>query len=402
MSFPLPPPGGQPFIFLASYACNPALSRGRRVMEEVDEGRSLFQRDRDRIIHSTAFRRLEYKTQVFVNHEGDHYRTRLTHTLEVAQVARTIARSLQLNEDLAETVALAHDLGHPPFGHAGEEALNRCMASYGGFNHNDHSCRVLTFLEQRYASFDGLNLSWESLSGLVKHNGPIADTSSLPHIASVNRDWDLALSDYASLEAQVAALADDIAYHTHDLDDGIRAGFFTLTDLAAAFPLIAEVVAEVDSLYPQLTAKRNADTRRQHEVLRRLMRLVIRDLMHNSQEQLEKTKPASLADVYQAGKNLIGFSQPIMDYYSQLRPWLMQHMYRHQQVNTMTDRARQVVAKLFDGFMADAQRLPDRWRDKLSGLDEAGRARQISDYIAGMTDRYALDEYSRLSQNILL
>ena len=183
MSFPLPSPGGQPFIFLASYACNPALSRGRGVMEEVDEGRSLFQRDRDRIIHSTAFRRLEYKTQVFVNHEGDHYRTRLTHTLEVAQVARTIARSLQLNEDLAETVALAHDLGHPPFGHAGEEALNHCMASYGGFNHNDQSCRVLTFLEQRYASFDGLNLSWESLSGLVKHNGPITDTRGLPHIA---------------------------------------------------------------------------------------------------------------------------------------------------------------------------------------------------------------------------
>jgi dGTPase len=387
-----------PQPLLAPYACHPEFSRGRRFAEDLEDAPALFQRapfqrDRDRIVHSTAFRRLEYKTQVFVNHEGDHYRTRLTHSLEVAQVARAVARSLRLHEDLAETIALAHDLGHPPFGHAGEEALNACMAPYGGFNHNDQSCRVLTFLEQRYARFDGLNLTWESLSGLVKHNGPILDTTGLPHIAAVDADWDLRLNDYASLEAQVAALADDIAYHTHDLDDGIRAGFFSLEELAATFPIIAAVVAEVDAAYPALTA---SSPRRQHEVLRRLMRLVIHDLLAASGQRLADAAPQNSQAVASAGQPLIAFSPEIQAYYQTLRGWLMIRMYRHSTVNRMTAKARRVVRALFEQFMNDTGLLPERWRDKLKGLDEPAIARQIADYIAGMTDRYALEEYRKL------
>ncbi len=382
---------------LAPYACHPGLSRGRLHPEPEARNRSPYQRDRDRIIHSAAFRRLEYKTQVFVNHEGDFFRTRLTHSLEVAQIARSICRELRLNEDLAEALALAHDLGHPPFGHAGEDALREMMDPYGGFDHNAQSLRVVTFLEQRYAGFDGLNLTWETLEGLVKHNGPLcapggpADRAQLPEaIASYVALHDLELSTHAGAEAQVAALADDIAYNNHDIDDGLRAGLFSLDELAEV-PMVGAVVAEVREAHPGL-----AWTRLVHETVRRLITRVIDDLIAETSRRLQTAAPRSGGAVRQLGRPVVAFSAGVQSHDRTLRQFLYANMYRHYTVNRMTSKARRVVRELFGHLLAEPGCLPTKWQRRAGGPKSRETAWTVADYIAGMTDRYALDEHRRL------
>ncbi len=382
---------------LAPYASRPAEDGTRLIDEPESPTRSAFQRDRDRILHSGAFRKLKYKTQVFVFHEGDYYRTRLTHSLEVAQIARSVARQLSVDEDLAEAVSLAHDLGHTPFGHAGEEALAKCMAPHGGFSHNDQTVRVVTTLEQRYAGFDGLNLTWASLEGVVKHNGPLSGAgagdreAALPGtVAAVNRAIDLRLDSHAGLEAQIAALADDIAYNTHDIDDGLRARLFTLEDLAAV-PLVGRLIGEVNRLHPGLEARR-----RRHEVIRRLVDRLVTDVITETRGRLEALAPVSAAAVRAAGRPMVGFSEPVRLEEQGLRRFLFERMYRHFQVNRETSRARRLVADLFDLFMAEPNCLPSEWQDGLGHGDRAGTARRVADYIAGMTDRYAMIEHQRL------
>jgi len=373
----------------AAYASQPEESRGRRYAEPESPTRSVFQRDRDRIIHSTAFRRLQYKTQVFVFHEGDHYRTRLTHSLEVAQIARSIARQLRIDEDLAEAVALAHDLGHTPFGHAGEESLNEVMKPFGGFAHNDQTLRVLTKLEHRYASFDGLNLTWETLEGTVKHNGPIAGALP-PTLADYVTQHDLELTTWPSAEAQVAAIADDIAYNNHDIDDGLRAGLFTIADIAEV-PLVGPIFAEVDKLYPQLD-----DSRRIHETIRRLIDLMIGDVVSESQGRIAAAKITSVEDIRDLGRPVIGFSAAMYEHDRELRGFLFDRMYRHYRVNRMASKAHRIVRELFTLFLAEPQCLPTEWRQQTYGPSTAPTARIVADYIAGMTDRFALDEHHRL------
>jgi len=373
---------------LAPYAVPPGRTRGRLVAEPESEGRGPFQRDRDRILHSTAFRRLKHKTQVFVASEGDHYRTRLTHSLEVAQIARSVARRLALNEDLAEAVALAHDLGHPPFGHAGEEALNTAMAGFGGFDHNAQALRVVTLLERRYAAFDGLNLTWETLEGLVKHNGPV--TNPLPYVAAFAERFDLDLAGHASAEAQVAALADDIAYLTHDLDDGLRAGLFTLSDLRA-LPRCGEAIAEAEAAWPGL-----APPRLHHETIRRLIDRTVNDLVAETTRRLAAAAPADAIAVRRLGAPVVAFSAEGEEANRAIRSFLFARMYRHWRVNRMTLKARQVVRALFSALLAEPSCLPSEWQ---AGAGEPGSARtaaQVCDYIAGMTDRFALDEHRRL------
>ncbi len=382
----------------AAYATDPAASRGRLHSEPESESRTPFQRDRDRILHSTAFRRLKHKTQVFVYHEGDHYRTRLTHSLEVAQIARTIARTLRLNEDLAETLALSHDLGHPPFGHAGEEALDRVMGPYGGFDHNAQTLRVLTKLERRYASFDGLNLTWETLEGAVKHNGPLTG----PHAMNATDQplhetlldyvsaHDLELGTFASAEAQVAAIADDIAYNNHDLDDGLRAGLFDLGDLDEV-PLVAPVLSEVRTLYPDIERPRAI-----HETIRRLISVMITDVVTVSVRRLNEVEPTSVDDVRHADRLVIGMSEEMGEGDRALKEFLFANMYRHDKVNQMSDRGRQVIAEIFELYLHEPQRMPEEWRETALGSDPATIPRLACDFIAGMTDRYALSEHERL------
>jgi dGTPase len=375
---------------LAVYAADPTHSRGRLLPEPPPSNRSEFQRDRDRIVHSGAFRKLEYKTQVFVNHEGDYYRTRLTHSLEVAQITRAIARALNLNEDLAEACALAHDLGHTPFGHAGEDALNEVMDAFGGFNHNDQTLRVLTRLESRYAKFDGLNLTWETLEGVVKHNGPLPKKKFPPSIAAYNRQHDLELSTYASAEAQVAALADDIAYNNHDIDDGLRAGLFTLDDLAAV-PLCANALRQLRKTYPDLEQGRLIA-----ELVRDLIGQLVGDVLAETRRRIAQLKPQSADDIRAHHQPVVAFSAAMQASLKDLKEFLMQRMYRHYRVNRMTSKARRVVRELFMILLAEPECLPGDWQEKMLGLDEKPRARIIADYIAGMTDRYALDEHRRL------
>jgi dGTPase len=355
--------------------------------------RSPFQRDRDRIIHSSAFRRLKHKTQVFVYHEGDHYRTRLTHSLEVAQIARTIARALGLEEDLAEALALAHDLGHTPFGHAGEEALNGEMAPYGGFSHNDQTLRILTRLEHGYAEFDGLNLTWEALEGTVKHNGPLLgagiERPVPPSIAEYDRQHPLALDTFPGPEAQVAALSDDIAYNNHDIDDGLRAGLFAVADLAEV-PLVGPVFDEVAGRYPGLE-----ESRLIHESIRRLIDRMVRDLIDETRRRLAESGVDSADDIRDLGRPIAAFSEPMGNHDRALKRFLHQRMYRHQRVNRMTSNARRVVSELFRLFLAEPDHLPAEWR-ALTGGSDAERARLVADYLAGMTDRFALDEHRRL------
>ncbi len=380
---------------LAAYACDPARSRGRRHAEPESPTRSGFQRDRDRIIHCAAFRRLKHKTQVFVYHEGDHYRTRLTHSLEVAQIARSVARNLALNEDLAEALALAHDLGHTPFGHAGEDALDLAMKPYGGFDHNAQTLRIVTALEHRYAEFDGLNLTWETLEGLVKHNGPLTGAASpgkaLPEaIGAYVRGHDLEIDTFASAEAQLAALADDIAYNNHDIDDGLRAGLFTAEDLAD-LPLVGPIFAEVRARYPGIEFGRLVG-----ESVRRLIDAMVTDLLGESRRLLAEANPKSPADIRGAGRPLIGFSQAMRISNQAVKEFLFQRMYRHYKVNRMTSKARRIVTDLFDLLFAEPECLPTEWYGKVDRKDRQATARLVADYIAGMTDRYAQTEHRKL------
>lgn len=435
---------------LASYACDPAQSKGRLHPEIESDTRSAYQRDRDRIIHSTAFRRLEYKTQVFINHEGDHYRTRLTHSLEVSQLARSTCRMLGLNEDLAEALALAHDLGHTPFGHAGEDALSAAMEPYGGFDHNAHTIRILTSLEQRYAEFDGLNLTWETLEGTAKHNGPLekpnpssifnffknfnvkktvskpkskeetyggppsASDASVPvkasrsvhgdmsafeqnkeqkvprAIAEYNEKHDLELSGYASAEAQVASLCDDIAYNNHDIDDGLRARLFTLDQLEEV-EVVARIIRDVRDTYPDLSEQRLV-----HETIRRIIHSMAVDVIAQTKENVEAHSIETLGDIRRLGKPVVGFSPEMYEVNKQLKAFLHKNMYRHYKVNRMASKARRVVAELFEFFMDNPDCLPTGWREQAGPAGSTKTAQLVNDFIAGMTDRFALDEHQRI------
>lgn len=385
---------------LASFACHGALSRGR-LLDEGETGaygpgqRTAYQRDRDRVLHSNAFRKLKHKTQVFVYHEGDYFRTRLTHSIEVAQIARSMARSLSVNDDLAEAVALAHDLGHTPFGHAGEDALARCMADYGGFDHNEQTIRVLTTLEQRYAAFDGLNLTWETLEGVVKHNGPVADPALVrPAIAALDTSFNLALDSYPSAEAQLANLADDIAYLSHDFDDALRANLFTL-DAIKDLPQVDRALAEIESRYGDIEPSRAT-----HELVRRLISVFVEDLLRQSNANLTAHTVQSVDDIRNAGQALIAFSPAMAADLETLRDFLFQNMWRHFKVNRMTSKAKRVVTELFNLFMSEPNTLPTEWQiidtQPISEVSDAMRARIIADYIASMTDRYAMLEHERL------
>ena len=371
----------------APYSCDPDRSRGRLVAEPPSRTRSPFRRDCDRVIHSTAFRRLKHKTQVFVFHEGDHYRTRLTHSLEVAQIARALARQLGLDEDLTETLALAHDLGHPPFGHAGERALNRCMEAHGGFDHNAQTLRIVTTFEQRYPDFDGLNLTWESLEGIVKHNGPLHE--AVPSgIADFNARFDLELWSYASLEAQIAALSDDIAYDANDIDDGLRAGLFTVDDLREV-PLLEAMIGDIDRHYPGLV-----DLRRGAELVRELISYLIAAVAAESQRRIERAQPMSPHDVRRHAGPLVAFPADVAEHEATIKRFLWQRMYRHERVMRVMRDAERIVADLFGRYQADPASLPAGW---LEGCDSEGdRARRIGHFIAGMTDRFALTEHHRL------
>jgi len=379
------------------YACDPARSRGRQFDEPPSATRSAFRRDCDRIIHSTAFRRLKHKTQVFVFHEGDHYRTRLTHSLEVAQIARALARQLGLDEDLTEALALAHDLGHPPFGHAGERALDRCLKDYGGFDHNAQTLRVVTALEHRYPRFDGLNLTWETLEGIVKHNGPLLDRCGpdadreLPvGIAEFNLVYDLELWSFASLEAQVAAVADDIAYDAHDMDDGLRAGLFGIDDLARV-PMMARLIEETRQRYPGL-----AEPRFGAELIRELISCLIGAVVSETRARLTTAKPASVDEVRHHAGTLVTFTAEMAREEAAIKAFLKQHMYRHSRVMRVMGDAERVVSDLFAHYRANSDDLPPEWLPPGGCEPEADFARRVCNYIAGMTDLYALTEHRRI------
>ena len=375
----------------APYAEDPQTSRGRKVAEAESRTRTPFARDRDRIIHSTAFRRLKEKTQVFVAHEGDHFRTRLTHSLEVAQSARSVAAALGLDADLAETIALAHDLGHPPFGHAGEDELEKQMADYGGFDHNVQTFRVVTRLERRYPDFDGLNLTWETLEGVIKHNGPVVAKLERPSwsaIAEFDAEYDLRLSTWASAEAQVAALADDIAYNNHDVDDGVQAGLFHLKELLDV-PLIGPILHGVYREYPDLDP-----VIIRLEAVRRMIGAMVDDVL--SETHRRAAGLTSAEQVRELGRPIVAFSRDMIEDLAQLRGFLMERMYRHWRVNRTRSQARRILAEMFQLFMAEPDVLPTEWFNRAQKRDQAGRARVVCDYIAGMTDRFAIEEHRRL------
>lgn len=383
------------------YAADPAQSRGRLHGTGPSPTRSEFQRDRDRIIHSTAFRRLQYKTQVFLHHEGQHYRTRLTHTLEVSQMARSIARALRLDEDLAEAVALAHDLGHTPFGHAGERVLHEKMLAWGGFDHNMQAIRVVTRLENRYAEHDGLNLSWEALEGILKHNGPLLDAGGGPGeryreeglpfgLFDIPASMDLLLATHASLEAQVAAVSDDIAYNAHDIDDALRAGLVSIDELADV-PLVGPIVRDVLRRWPEIAPNRQA-----HEVQRRLITFGIEDVIAEASGRIAAYHPQSADDVRHAGATLVGFSPEVAEAEQGLKQFLFGRVYRSEAVMVPVRASEAIVAGLFERYMAGAD-LPGRWQNAIElAPDDADRARIICDFIAGMTDPYAIEQYARL------
>lgn len=384
----------------APYASRPHLSLGRLYGTGPSPTRSEFQRDRDRIIHSTAFRRLQHKTQVFLAHEGRHFRNRLTHTLEVSQIARSIARALALDEDLAEAVALSHDLGHTPFGHAGERALHRAMAPYGGFDHNIQALRVVTRLENRYAEHDGLNLTWEVLEGILKHNGPLIHADGRPFgryaeeglptgLHQIAAPADLRLDSHASLEAQVAAIADDIAYNAHDIDDALRAGLIGLDDFRDA-PMAGPIVAEVLALYPDIAVKRQT-----HEVQRRMITRAVEDVIGTSAANIAVSGVASTEDVRLAGRSLITFSPATAEAEKGLKAFLFSRVYRHEAVMVPVRESEAVVERLFGRYMQDAD-MPGRWGEAGRAAEGTERARIVADFIAGMTDPYALDEHQRL------
>ena len=390
----LPEDGANPVAW-APFASKAEATRGRLFAEPESRSRTPFQRDRDRIIHSESFRRLKYKTQVFVYHEGDHYRTRLSHSLEVAQIARSISRTLGLDEDLAEALALAHDLGHTPFGHAGETALHACMEAYGGFDHNAQTLRILTKLEHRYAEFDGLNLTWETLEGLVKHNGPLLagerDIDDLPRaIAEYAETQDLELDTYSGPEAQVAALADDIAYNNHDIDDGLRAGLFSIDDLLA-LPLVGEMFQAILDRYPGLETSRVI-----HEAVRRLIGLMVEDLTTETRLRVARLNPMSAEDVRHLGEPLVGFSEAMKANDAALKEFLFRRMYRHYRVNQSMSKAKRIVRDLFELLHAEPDLMPPEWQKGCDGPRGFRSARRVCDFIAGMTDRFAIDEHRRL------
>jgi dGTPase len=379
----------------AVYRTRVQSTRGRIVSEPASATRTDFQRDRDRVIHATAFRRLKQKTQVFVAHEGDHYRTRLTHSLEVSQIARSLARTLGLDEDLAETAALSHDLGHPPFGHAGERALQRAMAPYGGFDHNAQSLRIVTALERRYAEFDGLNLTFETLEGILKHNGPVMpdgmDENRLPWALTTYTQWrGLEPSTYASLEAQCAAVADDIAYNNHDIDDGIKAGLFTIDDISE-LPMIGSLMREICAEHPRIDRHRLL-----HETIRRMIGLTVNDCLEESERRLRQTGPESVEDVRAAGRALVAFSEGFTERNQVVRDFLRDRMYRHHRVHRKMRRAERCVEELFKAFLDDPLLLPPEWSAHRFSGDGVQIARTICDYISGMTDGYLLEEHARV------
>ena len=377
----------------APYAELAAHSRGRLVPEAPSRTRNAFARDRDRIIHSTAFRRLKEKTQVFVAHEGDHYRTRLTHSLEVSQIARSLAHALRLDGELAETVALAHDLGHPPFGHAGEDELQARMEPWGGFDHNVQTFRVVTKLETRYPAFDGLNLSWETIEGVVKHNGPVnhmLDQPAWRAIADFAPGWDLRLDSFASLEAQAAAIADDIAYNNHDVDDGVQAGLFTLADLADV-PLIGPVLHQTRRDWPDLNERMT-----RLEAVRRMIGAMVEDVLAETGRRLTDDNIQSAEDVRTARRTLVQFSDGMQADLGLLRKFLFERMYRHYRVNRTRSQARRILADMFQLFMAEPEVMPTEWGVLAATSDPHKRARAVCDYIAGMTDRYAIEEHRKL------
>ncbi len=372
------------------YAAREETSRGRLYDEEPSRYRDCYARDRDRIVHSSAFRRLKHKTQVFIEHEGDYYRTRLTHSIEVAQVARTIAQALGGNADLAEAVALAHDLGHPPFGHTGEDALERLMAPYGGFDHNAQTLRIVTSLERHYAEFDGLNLTWETLEGIAKHNGPV--TEAVPHaLAEYNARHDLELDTHAGLEAQVAALADDVAYNSHDLHDGLRAELFSTEELSE-LPLLHDCFAATDARYPGLNLYR-----RRHEALRRFFGILVEDVIAQAQGRLAQLRPETAMDIRRAGRPMARFSDDVWEQLQVTRGFLYRRMYRAPDVVKMRRRVTRALDFLFPFFMAHPGELPRQWRKEVAEAQgETELARIVCDYISGMTDRFALQEWKRL------
>jgi dGTPase len=373
----------------APYAVRPRSSRGRLHPEPEAATRSPWQRDRDRVIHSSAFRKLQYKTQVFVNHEGDFFRTRLTHSIEVAQIARSVARELMLDEDLTEALALAHDLGHTPFGHAGEEALAAAMKPYGGFDHNAQSLRIVTLLESRYAAFDGLNLTWETLEGLAKHNGPVHRPP--PYIAAYDLRQKLDLHSHAAAEAQVAALADDVAYHSHDMDDGLRAGLFGFDDIAH-LPIAGAALAQARRASLDMPPNRL-----RHETIRRLINAMVEDLVDETRRRLTKLDPDSADAIRHAKRPVVAFSSAMAEANQAIKEFLFARMYRHWRVNRMTAKARRTTAALFKLLHEDTSLLPDDWRGRAGAGDLQRAGQTVCDYIAGMTDRFALDEHRRLT-----
>ena len=387
----------------APYAADPARSRGRLVAEPEDPLRSPFQRDRDRIIHATAFRRLMHKTQVFISLDGDHFRTRLTHSLEVAQIARDIARALGLDEDLTEALALAHDLGHTPFGHKGEEVLNEAMRDHGGFEHNAQTLRIVTELERRYADFDGLNLTFETLEGLVKHNGPLLDERGWPAgkyresglplaIRQYVRKHDLELDSWPTAEAQAAAVADDIAYNAHDIDDGLRAGLIEVIDLGD-LPVAGTALGEVLRQHPRLDRDR---PRLIHETVRRMIAMMVRDVIDRARRNVERYRPESADEVRRLGRPLVCLSDQMAENVRVLQRFLMRRVYRHERVLDAMRRARKILSDLFAAYVEDPQRLPENWREVAMTRPDTEFPRQVCDFIAGMTDRYALQQHRKL------
>lgn len=388
---------------LAPYAVQEQTARGRFYPETDAKGRTPWQRDRDRVIHSAAFRVLQYKTQVFVNHEGDFFRTRLTHSLEVAQIAASLARSLKLNVDLAECLALTHDLGHPPYGHAGEVALQECMEAHRGFSHNDQSLRQVTLLERRYAGFDGLNLTWETLEGLAKHNGPVEKPD--PYLKRLDAIYPMELSCYASAEAQIAALSDDIAYHTHDLDDGLRAGLLQIEELRP-LPIIGDALREAEKVMENCSLTESREKRLRHEMLRRMIDYLIRDLKQQTAENLQQLAPRTSDDIRQALQPVVGFSPKVREENQKIREFLYQNLYFHWRVKRMSRKAQTLIRNLFHILSENFDLLPTEWQTRVRNAEqrkgEAGALRIITDYIASMTDRYAIDEYRRLTDLTLL
>lgn len=378
---------------IAPYAVRIGTARGRLHQEADSQSRTPWQRDRDRVLHSDGFRRLQYKTQVFINHEGDFFRTRLTHSLEVAQIARSIARQLHVNEDLTEALALAHDMGHTPFGHAGEDALQKCLIDEGGFDHNTQSVRLVTKLEHRYHDFDGLNLTWETLEGLAKHNGPVRKPTQ--YLADYDRLYPLHLESYASAEAQIASMSDDIAYHGHDLDDGLKSGLICFENLEN-LPVIGAALRNAWERVPHDALSRQSRIR--HEMVRQIIGVLVTDLTRHSRHNLATLNPRMADDIRAAEKPVITFSDEIRAANHQIRKFLMDHLYRHWRVKRMTRKARMVTTDLFNVLTEDISLLPDTWRKRADLVAIEQRKRVVADYIAGMTDRFAMQEHRRLTE----